>query len=85
MATRELPCPYKIIDDFGGAFAMGCFSGLSLFYFTFITLNKGCINYFFKGMWYSPKKERLIGGIMLAKKRAPVLGGNFALCIKLNF
>lgn len=35
MATRELPCPYKIIDDFGGAFAMGCFSGLFhlLFYF----------------------------------------------------
>eukprot|EP00828_Plagiopyla_frontata_P007893 TRINITY_DN1382_c0_g1_i1.p2 TRINITY_DN1382_c0_g1~~TRINITY_DN1382_c0_g1_i1.p2 ORF type:complete len:199 (+),score=34.97 TRINITY_DN1382_c0_g1_i1:240-836(+) len=65
MATRELPCPYKIIDDFGGAFAMGCFSG--------------CINYFFKGMWYSPKNERILGGVMLSKKRAPILGGNFAL------
>ena len=30
-------------------------------------------------MWYSPKKERIIGGITLAKKRAPILGGNFAL------
>ena len=28
MASRELPCPYRIIDDFGNAFAMGCFAGL---------------------------------------------------------
>ena len=31
------------------------------------------------GMWYSPRKERLFGGVMLLKKRAPVLGGSFAL------
>jgi mitochondrial import inner membrane translocase subunit TIM17 len=27
MAARELPCPYRIVDDFGNAFAMGCFAG----------------------------------------------------------
>lgn len=65
MALRELPCPYRIIDDFGGAFSMGCAAGSIL--------------YFVKGMWFAPKKERLFGGIMLLKKRAPVLGGSFAL------
>jgi len=65
MALRELPCPYRIIDDFGGAFSMGCFGG--------------CIAYFFRGMWFSPKKERLFGGIMHLKRRAPLLGGSFAL------
>ena len=27
MATREQPCPYRIVDDVGGAFAMGCTAG----------------------------------------------------------
>lgn len=62
---REQPCPYRIIDDFGGAFSMGCFAG--------------CIAYFIRGMWFSPKKERFYGGVLLLKKRAPVLGGSFAL------
>jgi len=26
-------------------------------------------------MWFAPKKERLFGGMMLLKKRSPVLGG----------
>lgn len=65
MALRELPCPFRIIDDFGGAFSMGCFAG--------------CLVYFVRGMWYSPRKERLFGGVMLLKKRAPVLGGSFAM------
>lgn len=58
---RESPCPYRIIDDFGGAFSMGCFAG--------------CIAYFIRGMWFSPKKERFYGGVLLLKRRAPVLGG----------
>ena len=36
----------------------------------------GVILYFIRGMWYAPKKERLMGGISLLKKRAPILGGN---------
>jgi import inner membrane translocase subunit TIM17 len=30
-------------------------------------------------MWFSPKNERFYGGISLLKKRAPVLGGSFAM------
>ncbi|KAM3130529.1 hypothetical protein pb186bvf_017338 [Paramecium bursaria] len=63
--AREQPCPYRIVDDFGGAFAMGCFAG--------------CIFYFFRGMYFSPKNERFYGGIQLLKRRSPVLGGSFAL------
>ena len=37
----------------------------------------GCILYFFRGMWLSPRSERFYGGIMLLKKRAPILGGNY--------
>lgn len=44
---------------------MGCFGG--------------CIMYFIKGMWYSPKSERFYGGINLLKKRAPVLGSSFGM------
>ena len=44
---------------------MGCFAG--------------CIAYFIRGMWFSPKKERFRGGILLLKRRAPVLGGSIAL------
>jgi len=52
----------------GGGFAMGCAAG--------------CILYFIRGMWLSPKSERVYGGIMLLKKRAPILGGNFCLNIQ---
>jgi mitochondrial import inner membrane translocase subunit TIM17 len=53
------------VDDFGSAFSMGC-----LF---------GSIIYALKGMWYAPMSQRLYGGLVLLKKRAPVLGGSFAL------
>jgi len=46
----------------GGGFAMGCAAG--------------CLIYLVRGMWLSPKSERLYGGVMLLKKRAPILGGN---------
>ena len=61
MAMREQPCPYRIVDDFGNGFSMGCAAGVIL--------------YFIRGMWYAPKKEKFMGGIMLLKKRAPILGG----------
>lgn len=49
------------MDDFGSGFSMGCVAG--------------CIFYMLRGMWYSPKSERFYGGVMLLKKRAPILGG----------
>jgi import inner membrane translocase subunit TIM17 len=63
MTTREQPCPYRIVDDFGNGFSMGCVAGVIIY----------CI----RGMWYAPKRERLMGGIQLLKKRAPILGGTY--------
>ncbi len=77
MALRELPCPYRIVDDFGGAFSMGCCAGCIIYFIKgFLTKqtypHSDLINL---GMWFAPKKERLFGGLMLLKKRSPVLGG----------
>mmetsp|Transcript_16424 Transcript_16424/g.35673 ORF Transcript_16424/g.35673 Transcript_16424/m.35673 type:complete len:190 (-) Transcript_16424:523-1092(-) len=62
--TRE-PCPHRIIDDVGGAFAMGAIGG--------------SIWHFFKGMRNSPKGARLAGAVDAVKLRAPVLGSSFAV------
>lgn len=62
--ARE-PCPYRIVDDCGGAFAMGAIGG-GIF---------SCV----KGWRNSPSGHRLMGSISAIKTRAPVLGGNFAV------
>ena len=59
------PCPYRILDDVGGAFAMGAVGG-SIFHAV-------------KGWRNSPRGERLLGMSTAIKARAPVLGGNFAV------
>ncbi|PKI83433.1 Tim17p [Malassezia vespertilionis] len=59
------PCPWVILNDFGGAFAMGCIGG---------TIWHGV-----KGARNSPRGERLMGSISSIKARAPVLGGNFGV------
>jgi import inner membrane translocase subunit TIM17 len=64
MARRE-PCPGRIFDDLGGAFAMGCIGG--------------CVFYFAKGFLNAPSRERLKGAILAVKYRAPILGGSFAM------
>ncbi|KAL2895268.1 Mitochondrial import inner membrane translocase subunit TIM17-2 [Bienertia sinuspersici] len=63
--TSREPCPDRILDDFGGAFAMGAVGG-SIFYFI-----KGSIN--------SPKGERVLGGIQNLRMSAPKTGGGFAV------
>ena len=65
MDSGREPCPYRIIDDVGGAFLMGC------------TL--GGIWHAGKGARNSPKGERLRGAIQSVKVRSPVLGGQFAV------
>merc|ERR1711973_611810 len=62
--ARE-PCPYRIVDDCGGAFTMGAIGG-SLFSF-------------FKGWRNAPPGQRMRGSVSAIKTRAPVLGGNFAV------
>ncbi|XP_065178522.1 probable mitochondrial import inner membrane translocase subunit Tim17 1 [Sycon ciliatum] len=58
------PCPYRIVDDAGGAFAMGTIGG-SMF---------SAI----KGFRNAPQGKKLSGGLKSVKARAPVYGGNFA-------
>ena len=65
MDTGREPCPYRIIDDVGGAFAMGCIGG--------------SVWHSIKGARNSPRGERLRGSLYAIKSRAPVLGGNFAV------
>lgn len=65
MDSGREPCPYRIIDDVGSAFLMGC------------TL--GGIWHAGKGARNSPKGERFGGALQSVKARSPVLGGQFAV------
>eukprot|EP00122_Pirum_gemmata_P007350 Pgem_evm1s6743 len=58
------PCPQRIVSDFGGAFAMGCFGG-SVFHLV-------------KGYRNSPKGQKFYGALNAMKIRAPLIGGSFA-------
>jgi len=62
--TRD-PCPWVILNDFGGAFAMGAIGG--------------GIWHGIKGARNSPRGERLVGSLSSIKARAPVTGGNFGV------
>ncbi|KAG5366456.1 Mitochondrial import inner membrane translocase subunit TIM17 [Yarrowia sp. B02] len=57
------PCPIVIVNDFGGAFAMGIVGG---------TIWHGI-----KGFRNSPLGERRAGALSAIRMRAPVVGGNF--------
>ncbi|KAJ9057441.1 translocase of the inner membrane [Entomophthora muscae] len=59
------PCPWVILSDLGGGFAIGAVLG-------------GTWN-FFKGAKNSPSGSRMTGAVSAVKARAPVLGGNFAV------
>jgi len=62
--ARE-PCPWRIADDCGGAFAMGVIGG-SVFHAI-------------KGLKDAPSRSRLRGMYLGIKSRAPITGGNFAI------
>ncbi|KAI8872212.1 mitochondrial import inner membrane translocase subunit TIM17 [Ramicandelaber brevisporus] len=63
-STRD-PCPYVILYDLGGAFAMGSIGGT--------------LWHTIKGARNSPRGERWLGSVAAVKARAPVLGGNFGV------
>ncbi|XXG48162.1 hypothetical protein AAC387_Pa02g2679 [Persea americana] len=68
MATPETsrePCPDRILDDIGGAFGMGAVGGSAF--------------HFLKGIYNSPKGERLLGGRQAVRMNAPRIGGSFAV------
>lgn len=64
-STREgLVCPNWVIDDVGSGFGLG--------------LLLGSMWNFMKGAYSSPSKERIWSGVLMAKRKAPIYGGNFA-------
>ena len=64
IADRE-PCPWRIVDDVGGAFCMGNIGG--------------GIWHSIKGARMAPSGARLAGSLSAVQARAPVLGGGFAV------
>lgn len=63
--TSREPCPDRILDDIGGAFAMGAIGGSAF--------------HFLKGIHNSPKGERFLGGTQAIRMNAPRVGGGFAV------
>ncbi|RVW38325.1 Mitochondrial import inner membrane translocase subunit TIM17-2 [Vitis vinifera] len=55
--TSREPCPDRILDDVGGAFGMGAVGGSAF--------------HFLKGIYNSPKGERVIGGSQAVRMNAP--------------
>jgi len=64
LADRE-PCPWRIVDDVGGAFCMGCIGG--------------GIWHSVKGARMAPAGARWAGSLSAVTARSPVLGGQFAV------
>ncbi|CAH0394880.1 unnamed protein product [Bemisia tabaci] len=64
--ARE-PCPWRIVDDCGGAFTMGAIGG---------ALFQGI-----KGFRNAPSgmSRRFAGSLAAVKQRSPILAGNFAV------
>ncbi len=65
MSMNHIPCPGRIVTELGDGFSIGAVLG-SIWYFT-------------KGCYYSVPKERLKGGLVLVRQRAPILGGAFCM------
>ncbi|XP_058076279.1 mitochondrial import inner membrane translocase subunit TIM17-2 [Magnolia sinica] len=63
--TSREPCPDRILDDIGGAFGMGAVGGSAF--------------HFIKGVYNSPRGERLLGGSQAVRMNAPRVGGSFAV------
>jgi import inner membrane translocase subunit TIM17 len=62
---NTVPCPGRIVIDLGDGFSTGCVLG--------------ALWYFAKGSYYAVRRERIKGGLMLLRSRAPILGGSFGL------
>lgn len=64
--ARE-PCPWRIVDDCGGAFTMGCLGG--------------AVFQSIKGFRNAPQglQRRFIGSLEAIKQRSPIIAGSFAV------
>ena len=64
LQDRE-PCPWRIVDDIGGAFSMGCVGGGAF--------------HLIRGSWNAPSNSRMVGALNAISARSPILGGQFAV------
>jgi import inner membrane translocase subunit TIM17 len=64
-AVDREPCPWRIVDDIGGAFSMGCIGG--------------GVWHTVKGARMAPAGARFAGSLSAVTARSPVLGGQFAV------
>ncbi|EGD78731.1 hypothetical protein PTSG_01711 [Salpingoeca rosetta] len=65
VSTMREPCPWRILDDCGGAFAMGCIGG--------------SVWHGVKGYRSAPMGLKYRECINAIKLRAPTVGGNFGI------
>lgn len=61
------PCPFRIVHECGGAFAMGCIGG--------------CIFQAIKGFRNAPSglNRRMLGSLSAIRSRTPTVAGSFAV------
>ena len=64
-AHEREPCPHRILDDTGSAFALGCVGG--------------GVFHAFKGARNSARNERMVGALLAVQGNARRLGGSFAM------
>ena len=68
MRNKDLnrdPCPWRVVDDCGGAFGFG--------------LGGGLVYHFFGGLRNAPKGQRFREAVSRVKARVPILAGSFAI------
>ena len=74
MDPGRSPCPYRLVDDTGGAFMIGRAVVVAILSLGAIG---GAIWHMFRGFRNSPKGSHIQGMVYAVKTRAPVLGGRW--------
>lgn len=74
MDPGRSPCPYRLIDDTGGAFMIGTYCRE---WNNPVGAIGGALWHMFRGWRNSPKGSHIQGMVYAVKTRAPVLGGIF--------
>ena len=72
MDPGRSPCPYRLLDDTGGAFMIGTSSCKCI---NTVGAIGGALWHMFRGWRNSPKGSHIQGMVYAVKTRAPVLGG----------
>ena len=81
MDPGRSPCPYRLVDDTGGAFMIGTALIIANL---IIGAIGGAIWHMFRGFRNSPKGSHIQGMVYAVKTRAPVLGGRLSVQMSLT-